>query len=113
MSEDYQKWSVSTGGGTALLKWSVSTGGGTALLNEEVYKEFGTALEHADIMAEKNVDALFKLDSAPIPKRSPYESAIVMINAYQRLLEGEDINTVIRKMDEETRNVIAEMSGKE
>ncbi|GIN72578.1 hypothetical protein J14TS2_30530 [Bacillus sp. J14TS2] len=100
MSEDYQKWSVSTGGGTPLL-------------DKEVYKEFGTALEHADIMAEKNVDALFKLDSAPIPKRSPYESASVMINAYQRLLEGEDLNTVIRKMDDETRNVIAEMSGKE
>lgn len=100
LSEEYQKASVSTGGGTALL-------------NEDIYKKFGTELEHADRIAQKNVDALFAYKSAPIPKRSQFESAEVMIHAYQRLIEGEDINTVLRKMDEEIRNIIAEQSGKE
>lgn len=100
MSEEYQKWSVSTGTSSYML-------------NEEVFEEFGKGLEHYDILEEKNLDALFEYQSAPVPERSPYEAASPMQNAYQRLLEGEDINTVIRKMDEEAQIIIDELSGKE
>ena len=99
MSEEYQKWSVSTGTSSYML-------------NEEVYQEFGKGLEHADILAEKNIDALFEYQSAPVPEKSPYEAASPMENAYQRLIEGEDINTVLRKMDEEAQIIIDEQSGK-
>lgn len=100
MSEEYQKWSVSTGGSSALL-------------SEDIHEEFGTGLDYAEVMAEKNTDAIFLLESAPIPNKSPYESASVMENAYRRLLEGQDVNTVLRKMDEETRISIEEQKGKE
>src|SRR5690625_3087700 len=76
MSEEYQTWSVSNGNSTALL-------------NKEIYNEFGTGLEYAEVLAEKNTDALFKFQGAPIPEKSPYEGPIyktLIINAYQRLL---------------------------
>ncbi|MEK3888339.1 ABC transporter substrate-binding protein [Bacillus sp. FSL K6-3431] len=103
MSEEYQKWSVTTGGSTALL-------------NKEIYDEFGKELDHAEVLDDKNTQALFQLQGAPIPKKSHYEGPLyktLVINAYQRLLEGEDINTVIRVMDEEARNMIKDLAGKE
>jgi len=100
MSEEYQRWSVSTGTSTYML-------------NEDVYQEFGKQLEHADILAEKNLDALFAYSSAPIPKKSPYQGSSLMMNAFQRIIEGEDLNTVIRLMDEEAETIIAEALGRE
>lgn len=103
MSEEYQKWSVSTGGSTALL-------------NKEIYDDFGKELERAEVLSNKNTDAIFQLQSAPIPKKSKYEGPIykeLIINAYQGLLEGDDINTVLRVMDEEARIMIEELKGEE
>lgn len=100
MSEEYQRWSVSTGTSTYLL-------------DESIYDEFGKNLEHYDILAEKNLDALFAYPSAPVPEKSPYEAASPIQNAYIRILEGEDLNTILRKMDEEMNIIIAEQKGKE
>lgn len=103
MSEEYQRWSVSTGGSSALL-------------NKETYNDFGKELERAEVLANKNTEALFQLQSASIPEKSQYEGPIyktLVINAYQRLLEGDDINTVLRMMDEEARIIIEELKEKE
>ena len=70
-------------------------------------------MEHYDILAEKNLDALFAYPSAPVPEKSPYEAASPIQNAYIRILEGEDLNTILRKMDEEMNIIIAEQKGKE
>lgn len=100
MSEEYQRWSVSTGTSTYML-------------NEDVHQEFGKELEHADILEEKNLDALFQYPSAPVSKKSPYQASSLLMNAFQRIIEGEDLNTIIRLMDEEAEIIIAEALGKE
>lgn len=86
------------------------------MLNKEIYDEFGKELDHAEVLADKNTQALFQLEGAPIPKKSHYEGPLyktLVISAYQRLLEGEDLNTVIRVMDEEARSMIKDLAGKE
>lgn len=96
-------------------KESVAQGRLTPLLNEDVQSQIGKQMDHYERLQEKNWEAQFAIPGAPIPKQSPYEQAVrkdLMINAYQRLLEGEDINTVIRVMDEEAQKMIAELEGK-
>src|SRR5690625_514961 len=103
LSDDYQKQSVSEGRLSPLI-------------SEEVQNEFGKDMEHYDRLKEKNWETQFSIPGAPIPKLSPYENTVrkdLMINAYQRLLEGDDLNTVIRIMDEEAQNMIEDLAGKE
>jgi len=100
MSEDYQKWAVATGSSTPLVQ-------------EGIYDDFGTELEHADLMEDKNKEALFLYESAPTPVKSKYERTSVLETAYRLLLEGEDVNTVLRTMDEELGGIIEEIKGKE
>jgi|SRR5690625_577433 len=103
LSDDYQKQSVSEGRLSPLI-------------SEEVQNEFGKGMEHYDRLKEKNWETQFSIPGAPMPKLSPYENPIrkdLMINAYQRLLEGDDLNTVIRIMDEEAQNMIEDLAGKE
>ena len=45
--------------------------------------------------------------------KSKYERTSVLETAYRLLLEGEDVNTVLRTMDEELRGIIEEIKGKE
>src|SRR5690625_501918 len=96
-------------------KESVSQGRLTPLISEEVQSQIGKQMDHYERLQEKNWEAQFVIPGAPIPKHSPYEQAVfkdLMVNDYQRLLENEDINTVIRVMDEEAQKMIAELSGK-
>lgn len=96
--------------------YSMSEGRITPLVSNDVRNEYGKALEHYDILQEKNWQALFTIPSAPIPDMSPYEGSIreeLLIDAYKGLLVGDDINTILRVMNEKAENMIADLSGRE
>lgn len=90
LSEDYQKWQ------------SAVEGNVTALVSEDVREAFFTEHEAYEVLQEKNLQAMFKLEPAPIKGISPYESEILEgIDFKKALFEGEDVNTIIREMQEQ------------
>lgn len=104
MSDEYQKW------------WVSHEYGVSPLLEESVSAEFGQLSEFAEALNEKNWQALINIPGAPIPRNSPYEQIIrepITIEAYQGLLDGSDINSVLRVMDEQAGNIVAELQGRE
>lgn len=103
LSDDYQKW------------WTSTEYGVTPLVNEEVRKEFGQKSEYLESLEEKNWRAQLALPGAPIPNQSSYEGPVrkpLLISAYQGLLEGKDVNTVLRIMDDEAQSMVADLAGK-
>lgn len=82
--------------------WQASTGNLPAVITSEVREAFMRDHEHYDILKEKNLEAIISMEAAPIPIKSQYESEILDGTDYREgLYHGEDINTIIRKMQDQ------------
>ena len=81
----------------------------SALAEEEIKNLFGADFES---LKDKNVDAIFKQKYNVNPIPTIYDNAIKppLFNAFKRtILEGEDVNTALKRAEEEANQIIDAM----
>ncbi|HLQ97179.1 MAG TPA: ABC transporter substrate-binding protein [Candidatus Dormibacteraeota bacterium] len=94
--------------------WQAGQGNLPALTSEEVRGNFMKDHEHYDLLEDKNLEAITNVEAAPMPIRSPYENEILEgTNFREGLINGEDINTIIRKMQDQAEGNAKNVLGKQ
>lgn len=82
--------------------WQASQGNLPAVISPEVRGAFMKEHEHYDILQEKNLEAILSMEAAPIPITSAHQGEIMAgVDFREGLISGEDVNTVIRKMQDQ------------
>lgn len=82
--------------------WQAAQGNLPAIVNQEVKDAFMQDHEHYELLKDKNLAAITHVEAAPLPVKSQFQSQILEgTNFGEDLKNGEDINTIIRKMQEQ------------
>ena len=94
--------------------WQAAEGNVPAVVSQEVRDAYLQENEHYDILKDKNLAAITNAQPAPLPIKSQYESEILGDTNYgEDLANGEDINTIIRKMQEQAEGKAKEIQSKQ
>jgi len=83
--------------------WKAQQGDLPAVISPEVRGAFMQDHDHYDILKEKNLEAITSVEAAPLPIKSEYDGEILEGTAEiyrEGIFNGEDVNTIIRQMQE-------------
>ena len=93
--------------------WQASTGNLPAVITQDVRDAFLTDHDHYDLLEDKNLNAITDATAAPLPIKSQYEDEILKETDYgEGLYNGEDINTIIRKLQDEAEGKAKDVLSK-
>ena len=94
--------------------WQAGQGNLPAVVSDEVRSNFMKDNENYEMLEDKNLEAITNAEAAPIPIRSKYEDEIMEGAGYREgIFNGDDINTIIREMQEQAEGNAKSIQGKE
>jgi len=94
--------------------WQAGQGNLPAVISDEVRGNFMKDHAHYDLLEDKNLAAITNAVAAPIPIRSPFEAQVLEgTNFREGLIEGKDVNTILREMQDQAEGNAKEILGKQ